>query len=62
MSRFKEDFIIEDTIGKGGGGVVFKVKNKYNGMLNAVKKVKINLNNMEKTKKLLKEVMVLSSF
>ncbi len=39
VSRFKNDFTINEEVGKGGGGVVYKVKNKYDGMFYAVKKV-----------------------
>jgi len=39
ISRFKNDFIIIEKVGSGGGGVVYKVKNKYDGMFYAIKKV-----------------------
>jgi len=41
ISRFKNDFIIIDKVGSGGGGVVYKVKNKYDGMFYAIKKVSL---------------------
>lgn len=59
-SRFKNDFIIHDSIGKGGGGEVFKVVNKFDGNLYAVKKVEFNANKTEEVKSLIKEVLLLS--
>eukprot|EP00340_Litonotus_pictus_P010316 CAMPEP_0170518272 /NCGR_PEP_ID=MMETSP0209-20121228/3994_1 /TAXON_ID=665100 ORGANISM="Litonotus pictus, Strain P1" /NCGR_SAMPLE_ID=MMETSP0209 /ASSEMBLY_ACC=CAM_ASM_000301 /LENGTH=993 /DNA_ID=CAMNT_0010803759 /DNA_START=613 /DNA_END=3591 /DNA_ORIENTATION=+ len=59
-SRFKDDFNIEEIVGRGGGGVVYKVKNKYDGMFYAIKKIKFNTKNFENAKKLIKEVMLLS--
>lgn len=38
-SRFKNDFEVVDKLGKGGGGTVYKVRNRFDGMLYAVKKV-----------------------
>jgi len=38
-SRMLSDFQILDKIGEGGGGSVYKVKNHFDGMLYAIKKV-----------------------
>jgi hypothetical protein len=38
-SRFLTDFEVVDKIGQGGGGSVYKVKNKYDGMFYAIKRV-----------------------
>lgn len=38
-SRMLSDFQILDKIGEGGGGSVFKVKNNFDGMFYAIKKV-----------------------
>jgi len=39
-SRMLTDFQIIDKIGEGGGGSVYKVKNNFDGMFYAIKKVK----------------------
>lgn len=59
LSRFKEDYIVEDVLGKGGGGIVYKAKNKYDGVSYAIKKIELPLN-IDICKKLLNEVIVLS--
>lgn len=39
ISRFSNDFEMIEKIGQGGGGSVYKVKNKFDGMLYAIKRV-----------------------
>jgi serine/threonine protein kinase len=60
LSRFKEDFTEIESIGVGGGGQVYKAKNKYDGNFYAVKKIKFNIKKVENAKKLIKEVMLLA--
>ena len=51
-SRFKSDFTIISKLGQGGGGSVFKVKNRWDQMYYAIKRIKLcipkkqNLNNI----------------
>ena len=54
-SRFKSDFTIISKLGQGGGGSVFKVKNRWDQMYYAIKRIKLcipkkqNLNNILST-------------
>jgi hypothetical protein len=43
-SRFLTDFEVIEKIGQGDGGCAYKVKNKYDGMYYAIKRVTNNIN------------------
>ncbi|GET03001.1 serine/threonine-protein kinase [Rhizophagus clarus] len=60
FSRYKLDFEEQAFLGKGGFGEVVKARNKLDGRYYAVKKVLLNPNDIEKTKKILREVTTLS--
>ncbi len=44
FSRFKQDFIFIKKLGQGGEGAVFKVRNKFDQQLYAIKRIKIRSN------------------
>ena len=46
-SRYKEEFVEMNRLGKGGFGSVFKVKNKLDGRKYAVKKIPLKETNPE---------------
>ncbi|CAG8495247.1 14730_t:CDS:10, partial [Funneliformis mosseae] len=60
FSRYKLDFEELAFLGKGGFGEVVKARNKLDGRFYAIKKVCLNPNDIEKTKKILREVTTLS--
>jgi serine/threonine protein kinase len=41
-SRYKEDFVELRMLGEGGFGAVFKCKNKLDGQLYAIKKIRLD--------------------
>ncbi|GAO50477.1 hypothetical protein G7K_4601-t1 [Saitoella complicata NRRL Y-17804] len=59
MSRYKTDFEELEFLGKGGFGEVVKARNRLDGRLYAIKKVKLGKNENENTR-ILREVMTLS--
>ena len=60
QSRLQNEFAYICNIGKGGFGVVMKVKNNLDGQIYAIKKIKLNPKNKSATKKLMREVKLLS--
>ncbi|KAF6020177.1 EIF2AK1 [Bugula neritina] len=60
-SRYSSDFNEIKSIGSGGFGSVYMVKNKLDEVFYAVKKVRLKQINHEKCKKLLREVKVLAT-
>ncbi|RIA85582.1 kinase-like domain-containing protein [Glomus cerebriforme] len=60
FSRYKLDFEELAFLGRGGFGEVVKARNKLDGRYYAIKKVRLNPNDIEKTKKILREVTTLS--
>ncbi|RIB06418.1 kinase-like domain-containing protein [Gigaspora rosea] len=55
FSRYKLDFEEITFLGKGGYGEVIKAKNILDGRYYAIKKVRLNPNDIEKTRKILRE-------
>jgi translation initiation factor 2-alpha kinase 4 len=60
QSRLQSEFCFISHIGKGGFGEVMKVKNILDGQVYAIKKIKLNQANKAATKKLMREVKLLS--
>ncbi|KAL0075948.1 kinase-like domain-containing protein [Phycomyces blakesleeanus] len=60
-SRYKSDFEEMEYLGKGGFGEVIKAKNKLDGRLYAVKKIRLDPRDSEDLRKILREVQTLSS-
>ncbi len=60
MSRLQSEFAFISKIGKGGFGEVMKVKNLLDGQVYAIKKIKLSQANKLSTKKLMREVKLLS--
>ncbi|KAI8369907.1 kinase-like domain-containing protein [Choanephora cucurbitarum] len=60
-SRYKTDFEEIEFLGKGGFGEVIKARNRLDGRLYAIKKVRLDPRDSEDLKKILREVHSLSS-
>lgn len=60
QSRLQLEFEFICFIGKGGFGEVMKVRNKLDGQIYAIKKIKLNPKNKQMTRKLMREVKLLS--
>ncbi|TRY62517.1 hypothetical protein TCAL_00386 [Tigriopus californicus] len=60
QSRLQLEFEFICYIGKGGFGEVMKVRNKLDGQIYAIKKIKLNPKNKQMTRKLMREVKLLS--
>ncbi|KAI9320676.1 kinase-like domain-containing protein [Dichotomocladium elegans] len=60
-SRYKTDFEEIEFLGKGGFGEVVKAKNRLDGRLYAVKKIRLDPRDSEDLRKILREVQTLSS-
>ncbi|KAG1140239.1 hypothetical protein G6F37_009236 [Rhizopus arrhizus] len=60
-SRYKTDFEEIEFLGKGGFGEVIKVRNRLDGRLYAIKKIRLDPKDSEDLKKILREVHSLSS-
>jgi protein kinase-like protein len=59
-SRFNEDFEYLATLGRGGFGTVMRVRNKVDGRIYAVKKVKLEDRDPDMNRKIMREVTLLS--
>ncbi|ORX52231.1 hypothetical protein BCR36DRAFT_582732 [Piromyces finnis] len=60
VSRYRSDFEEIEFLGKGGFGEVVKARNRLDGRLYAIKKVKLDPKDSEYNKKILREVTTLS--
>ncbi|KAF7724671.1 hypothetical protein EC973_000843 [Apophysomyces ossiformis] len=60
-SRYKTDFEEIEFLGKGGFGEVVKAKNRLDGRLYAIKKIRLDPRDSEDLRKILREVQTLSS-
>lgn len=60
-SRYKTDFEEIEFLGKGGFGEVVKARNKLDGRLYAVKRIRLDPRDTEDLRKILREVQTLSS-
>jgi len=60
MSRYRSDFEEIEFLGKGGFGEVVKARNRLDGRLYAIKKVKLDPKDSEYNRKILREVTTLS--
>lgn len=60
-SRYKTDFEEIEFLGKGGFGEVIKARNRLDGRLYAIKKVRLDPRDSEDLRKILREVHSLSS-
>ena len=60
QSRLQSEFSYISNIGKGGFGEVMKVKNNLDGQIYAIKKIKLNPKNKTVTRKIMREVKLLS--
>jgi len=56
-SRFLNDFEIKNKIGEGGGGSVYKVRNKWDDMIYAMKIIKILIFDIKQEDKILLKVL-----
>ncbi|KAK6185308.1 hypothetical protein SNE40_007570 [Patella caerulea] len=61
-SRYSNEFIEIEKLGKGGFGSVYKVKNRLDGRFYAIKKIKFKHKRHEQLLKILKEVKTLAGF
>ncbi|KAL0270012.1 UNVERIFIED_CONTAM: hypothetical protein PYX00_007559 [Menopon gallinae] len=59
-SRFPKDFTVLDTVGKGSFGTVWKVRNKLDRQIYAIKKIKLDKNSTDFDRKIIREVKLLS--
>ncbi|KAL6618007.1 kinase-like domain-containing protein [Neocallimastix sp. 'constans'] len=60
VSRYRSDFEEIEFLGKGGFGEVVKARNRLDGRVYAIKKVKLDPKDSEYNKKILREVTTLS--
>ncbi|ORX48853.1 Serine/threonine-protein kinase [Hesseltinella vesiculosa] len=60
LSRYKSDFEEIEFLGKGGFGEVVKCRNRLDGRLYAIKKIRLDPEDSEGVKKILREVQTLS--
>lgn len=60
-SRYKSDFEEIEFLGKGGFGEVIKARNRLDGRLYAIKKIRLDPRDSEDLRKILREVHSLSS-
>ncbi|RHZ86074.1 hypothetical protein Glove_55g46 [Diversispora epigaea] len=60
FSRYRLDFEEIHFLGKGAFGEVVKARNKLDDRFYAIKKVRLNPNDIEKTRKILREITTLS--
>lgn len=60
-SRYRTDFEEIEFLGKGGFGEVVKAKNRLDGRLYAIKKIRLDPRDSEDLRKILREVQTLSS-
>jgi translation initiation factor 2-alpha kinase 4 len=60
QSRLGSEFSYISDIGKGGFGEVMKVKNNLDGQIYAIKRIHLDSKNKQMTKKLMREVKLLS--
>jgi translation initiation factor 2-alpha kinase 4 len=60
-SRYKTDFEEIEFLGKGGFGEVVKSRNRLDGRLYAIKKIRLDPRDSEGVRKILREVQTLSS-
>ncbi|KAI7849877.1 kinase-like domain-containing protein [Circinella umbellata] len=61
LSRYKSDFEEIEFLGKGGFGEVVKARNRLDGRLYAIKKIRLDPRDSEDLRKILREVQTLSS-
>lgn len=61
FSRYKADFEEIEFLGKGGFGEVIKARNRLDGRLYAIKKIRLDPKDSEDLRKILREVHSLSS-
>jgi translation initiation factor 2-alpha kinase 1 len=59
-SRYDEDFIENEKLGRGGYGSVFKVQNKLDGLYYALKKIQFRNTSAQLLEKVLREVKTLA--
>lgn len=59
-SRIQNEFAILKWLGKGAFGDVLKVKNKLDGCIYAIKRIKLNPKNKQLNRKITREVKLLS--
>ncbi|KAI9297132.1 Serine/threonine-protein kinase [Neoconidiobolus thromboides FSU 785] len=60
ISRYENDFEELQFLGRGGFGEVVKARNKLDGRIYAIKKVKLDTKDTENSRKILREVSALS--
>ncbi|KAI8587008.1 kinase-like domain-containing protein [Geranomyces variabilis] len=60
ISRYRLDFEEIEFLGKGGFGEVVKARNRIDGRFYAIKKIKLNPQDREGSKRILREVQTLS--
>ena len=60
QSRLQSEFSFICNLGKGGFGEVFKVKNNLDSQIYAIKRIKLDQKNKQLTRKLRREVELLS--
>jgi len=58
--NFQSEFSYIGEIGKGGFGEVIKVKNNLDSQVYAIKRIRLDPNNKQLTKKIMREVKLLS--